>query len=139
MRGLEEYLIGIVLAHFAAVLVHAAVHLALGIVPAPLDAVFIVGVITVGPVAAIPVLRVRRLGGTTLLLVLLAASFVYGFASHFVSAGPDNVAPAPSEPWTIVFVATGIVLGVLELAGAAIALLAFRAARTPSGLAAPRV
>jgi hypothetical protein len=138
LRRLSRYLIAIVLLHFAVLLAHAAAHVALGVVPAPLDAAFIVVVIWVGPLAALPLLRHRPYRGTILLLPLMASSFAYGFASHFVVAGPDNVAPVLPEPWTVAFVATGAILGVLELAGGAVAFVSLRAARSPLALAAPR-
>lgn len=138
MERLDLYLMGIVLAHFAVVLVHSAAHVALGILPLPLDAAFILAVITVGPVAAILLFRIRRIAGAMALFLLMAASFAYGFVSHFLIPGSDNVGIVSSEAWTIRFVLTAALLGVLEIGAAVVALVTFRAARIPSAPAGPR-
>ena len=130
-------------AHFAITLVHAGSHFALHILPTGLDLVFILSVITIGPIVGLLVLRFNRilaaaLLAAALLAVLLAASFVYGFYSHFLSPGPDKVTLVISESWTIVFVVTAAMIGALEIAGVVVAAAVFWAdARTPSEPAGP--
>ncbi len=133
MERFDRYLIGLVLAHFIATLVHATAHFALQIVPAGIDLLFIVGVIWIGPLVALVILRFNPPLAAGLLAVLMGAAFVYGLVSHFLVAGPDNVAFVGAQTWTVLFVGTAFLLGVLEVGCLLVAVIAFWAvARTPS-------
>jgi hypothetical protein len=128
----------LVVAHFAATLVHSASHFALQILPTGLDLAFIFAVITIGPIVGLLVLRFNRILAGGLVAVLLAASFVYGFYSHFLAPGPDNVTLVISQSWTVVFLVTAALIGALEIAGGVVAAAVFwTAARTPSEPAGP--
>src|SRR5256712_4633583 len=59
----------------------------------------------------------------------MVASFVYGIVSHFLVPGPDNVTFLGSQTWTVLFVATAFLLGVLELGVLLVAVIAFWATR----------
>src|SRR5256712_9917766 len=138
LQRLDRYLVALVVTHFAVTLVHAGSHFALQILPTGLDLVFILSVITIGPIVGLLVLRFNRILAAALLAVLLAASFVYGFHSHFLSPGPDKVTLVISESWTIVFVVTAPMIGALEIAGVVVAAAVFwAAARIPSEPAGP--
>jgi hypothetical protein len=138
MNRLERMFVGVVFAHLAVVLVHSVTHAALQIVPDLPDAVFIVFVIMVAPVAAFAILRFHRLAASGLLAVAMVASFAYGLQGHFIASGPDHVAIVASNPWTLLFVATAALLGVLELVGVLVAAFLFREAlRTLSGPGGP--
>ena len=139
MQRLDRYLVGLVVAHFALTLVHASSHFALQLLPTGwLDLVFILSVIMIGPIVGLLVLRFSRILAAGLLAVLLAASFVYGFYSHFLAPGPDNVTLVLSQTWTVVFVITAALIGALEIAGGVVAAAVFwAAARTPSEPAGP--
>ena len=138
MQRLDRYLVGLVVAHFALTLVHASSHSALQLLPTGLDLVFILSVIMIGPIVGLLVLRFSRILAAGLLAVLLAASFVYGFYSHFLAPGPDNVTLVLSQTWTVVFVITAALIGALEIAGVVVAAAVFwAAARTPSEPAGP--
>jgi hypothetical protein len=129
----DRYLIGLVLAHFIVTVVHATAHFALEILPAGIDLLFIVGVIFIGPLVALVILRFNPPLAAALLAVLMGASLVYGMVSHFLVAGPDNVEFLGSQTWTVLFVGTAILLGVLEVGCLLVAVIAFwAAARTPS-------
>jgi len=133
MERLDRYLIGLVLANLVVNLVHATAHFGLQILPTGLDLVFIVGVILVGPIVALVILRFNPPLAAGLLAVFMGASFVYGIVSHFLVPGPDNVTLIGSQTWTVLFVATAFLLGVLELGVLLVAVIAFwAAARTPS-------
>ena len=133
MERFDRYLIGLVLAHFIATLVHATAHFALQIVPAGIDLLFIVGVIWIGPLVALVILRFNPPLAAGLLAVLMGAAFVYGLVSHFLVAGPDNVAFVGAQTWTVLFVGTAFLFGVLEVGCLLVAVIAFWAvARTPS-------
>lgn len=134
VNRLEWVFVGLVFAHLAAVLVHTVAHLALQILPGPADTVFIVVVIMVAPVASLPILRFNRPLASGLLAVVMAAAFAYGVQGHYLVSGPDNVTIIASDPWTLVFVVTGAVLGVLQVASVIVAAIVFsRSVRTPSG------
>jgi general stress protein CsbA len=133
MPRLDRYLIGLVLGHFVVNLVHASAHVALQILPAGLDLAFIVGVILIGPLVALVIMRFNRPLATGLIAVLMGAAFVYGLTSHFLVSGPDNVSLVGSQSWTVLFVGTAVTLGVLELGSLLVAVIVFWAAtRTPS-------
>lgn len=133
MNRLEGLFIGLVFAHLGVVLVHTVAHLGLQILSGPADTAFILAVILIAPVTTLPILRFNRPLASGLLAVAMAAAFVYGVQGHFLAPGPDNVSIG-SDPWTLAFVATGAILGGLELAGVIIAAAVFRrAVRTPSG------
>ena len=137
MERFDRYLIALVLAHFIATLVHATAHFALQIVPAGIDLLFIVGVIWIGPLVALVILRFNPPLAAGLLAVLMGAAFVYGLVSHFLVAGPDNVAFVGAQTWTVLFVGTAFLFGVLEVGVLLVAVIAFwAAARTPSGFVA---
>ena len=137
MERFDRYLIALVLAHFIATLVHATAHFALQIVPAGIDLLFIVGVIWIGPLVALVILRFNPPLAAGLLAVLMGAAFVYGLVSHFLVAGPDNVAFVGAQTWTVLFVGTAFLFGVLEVGCLLVAVIAFWAvARTPSEPAA---
>ncbi len=138
MQRLDRYLVALVVVHFAVTLVHASSHFALQVLPTGLDLVFILSVITIGPIVGLLVLRFNRILAGALLAVLLAASFVYGFYSHFLAPGPDNVTLVISQSWTVVFVVTAALIGALEIAGVVVAGAVFSgAAKTPSEPAGP--
>ncbi len=133
MERFDRYLIGLVLVHFIVTLVHATAHFALQIVPMGLDLTFILGVILVGPLVALIILRFNPPLAAGLLAVVMGASFVYGIVSHFLVPGPDNVSFVGSQGWTVLFVGTALLLGVLEVGCLLVAVIAFwAAARTPS-------
>jgi len=137
MERFDRYLIALVLAHFIATLVHATAHFALQIVPDGIDLLFIVGVIWIGPLVALVILRFNPPLAAGLLAVLMGAAFVYGLVSHFLVAGPDNVAFVGAQTWTVLFVGTAFLIGVLEVGCLLVAVIAFWAvARTPSEPAA---
>ncbi len=138
MERFDRYLISLVLAHFIVTLVHATAHFALQILPVGLDLAFILGVIVIGPIVGLVILRFNSPLAAGLLAVLMGASFIYGVVSHFLLSGPDNVSFIGSQTWTVLFVGTAFVLGVLEVGCLLVAIIAFWAAtRTPSGPVAP--
>src|SRR5690349_14056793 len=106
MERFDRYLIGLVLVHFIVTLVHATSHFALQIIPAGIDLIFIVGVILIGPLVALAILRFNPPLAAGLLAIMMGASFVYGLVSHFLVAGPDDVVFVGSQTWNVLFVGT---------------------------------
>lgn len=123
--------IWLVVTHFAVTALHAAAHFALGVVPPVVDDIFIVVVIWVTPVVALPfVLRGSRAGAAVLALAL-AASMVYGIANHFVIEGADHATGLDQGAWPATFTLTGLLLLGIEAAGAVLAAWLFwRASKT---------
>src|SRR2546425_5020487 len=133
MERLDGSFVGLVVPHFGVTLVRAPALFGLQFLPAGLDLVFILGVILIGPIVALVILRFNPPLAAALLAVLMGASFVYGIVSHFLVPGPDNVTLIGSQTWTVLFVATVFLLGVLEIGVLLVAVIAFwAAARTPS-------
>lgn len=124
----------IALAHTAVTLVHAAVHALLDVIPGLVDGAFIVAVIILGPPVGAVLTWRSHPAGPWWFVGACGAAFGYGFASHFVLPGPDNVASAGLGGWGGLFFGTSAVLGILEVAGLLVGfrLLAPRP-RTPSG------
>lgn len=113
--------IWLVAIHFAVVALHAAAHFALGVVPPVVDDIFVVVVIWLAPVVALPfVLRGSR-AGAGILTLALAMSVFYGLANHFVIEGADHVMGLDQGAWPAIFTLTGILLLVLEAVGTLLA------------------
>lgn len=139
MNRLDGAFVAVIFVHLAVVLVHTVGHLELQIVPGPGDLAFVLGVILIGPLASLPILRFNRVLASGLLAVLMAAAFAYGFQSHFLIGGPDNVSVVATNAWTIVFVVTAVGIGFLELVAVAVAAIVFvGAVRSPSEHLGPR-
>ena len=110
----------IVLAHLAVLLAHSAAHVELDINPSPWQTYFIVIVIYLAPLAALLMLWTRpRAGGLILLALSMAGSLVFGVAYHFLIASGDNVFSLGHDHGTALFVATSVLLAVVEAAGCA--------------------
>ena len=138
MERLARYLVGLVGLHVAVTVVHAAAHVALQILPAGIDLAFIVAVILIGPVAAVGLLRFYRAPAAAIVAAFLGASFAYGFYNHFLVSGPDHVSIVSSQPWTPVFVISGVALAILEFVAVVVAVFVLLSpARTPSAPAEP--
>src|SRR5438094_8459745 len=101
MERLDRYLIGLVLANFVVNLVHATAHFGLQILPAGLDLVFIVGVILVGPIVALVILRFNPPLAAGLLAVFMGASFVSAIVRQLLVPGPANGTFVPSLTSTV--------------------------------------
>jgi hypothetical protein len=138
MSRLEPMFVGIVFSHLAVVLAHSMAHAGLQVVPDTANAVFIVSVIMVAPVATLPILWFHRLAAAVLLAVTMVASLAYGLEGHFLAPGPDRVALVESNPWAFLFVATAALLGTLELVAVFVAAFLFQEeVRIPSGPSEP--
>ena len=105
--------------HTAIAIVHGAAHAALGILPPPLDAVFILAAVYVLPVASV-LLIPRDPRAWWVLAIALGAAFAYGAASHFVLSGVDNAVRLPAGGWSAVFLATTVGLAIFEALGVAL-------------------
>ncbi len=132
-----RYALIVVVLHLAFLVIHAAAHVALAILPQVLDSIFIVAVMFVSPVLALALLR-RRPGVAWTLPMGFAASFAYGAMSHYVLPGPDNAFALPAGAWAAMFQATTAGLAVLEALGILAGFALVLPLRTLSGPAGPR-
>lgn len=109
--------IWLVALHVAVVIPHSAAHFALGIVPSAIDTAFIVLVIVIAPIVALPfVLRGSR-AGIGLLTLAMAASWLYGMVNHFIIEGADHVTGLDQGAWQATFTVTGLLLLIVEAVG----------------------
>jgi nucleoside-diphosphate-sugar epimerase len=117
--------------HLAVLLLHTGAHVALEILPALPDSLFILIAMYALPIASVAYLR-RAPRAAWGLLLAFAASFVYGAISHFVIAGPDNAFRLPAGEWATTFQATTAGLAVLEGLGILAGAVLVARLRTPS-------
>ena len=123
--GMAWAVIWLVAVHVAVVIPHSAAHLALGVVPSAIDIAFIVVVIVIAPIVALPfVLRGSRVGAG-LLTGTLAASWLYGMVNHFIIEGADHVIGLDQGAWQATFTISGVLLLVLEALGTLLAAWVF--------------
>lgn len=118
----------VVLLHLAVNLVHGAAHAGAEVPVTPLQNAFIWTVILIGPLVALWMIRSGRRGGAGLLALTMAGSLLFGVANHFVIESADHVAHISSDSWRLPFQATAVLLVLLEAAGVAVAVKAWRTA-----------
>ena len=111
--------LAVVLAHAAVSLPHSAAHIAENIWLPPAANAFVVLVILLAPFVAVGLLYTRRQrAGALLLLGSMLGALLFGIAYHFVLPGADNIAQVPFGAWRTPFIATSVLLALLEAAGA---------------------
>ena len=106
--------IGLVGTHLLVTLLHGAIHSVLAIPATAGDTLFRVVVITLLPVASVPLLRRRAKVGAVLLALAMGASLVYGAVNHFLIAGPDHIMAITALDGQMAFTITAILLFMLE-------------------------
>jgi hypothetical protein len=129
--GLSKYATAVVAAHALFTGLHGAAHAGANVPMSPLANVFIGVVIVAAPLVAAALLRTRaRRAGAWLLLLSMAGSLVFGVVNHFVVAGPDHVSHVGGAGvWRPAFVATAVLIALVEFAGSALGLWAVAATR----------
>jgi hypothetical protein len=118
-RGLSVRRISavIVVLHLLISIPHGSAHSELHIRLAQWQSAYILLVITVLPFVALMVMWKARRVGFLLLLVSMAASFIFGVFYHFIAVGPDNINSLPAQPSAHTFQWTAIALALIEAAG----------------------
>jgi len=113
----------VVLAHLVVNLVHGSAHQQLHIDLSSTQMLFVVAVILIGPLVALPLLwsRAQRLG-FGLLALTMGGALIFGLYNHFVAAGPDHVSAQGTGQWGTTFVITAWLLLMAEAAGTYIGL-----------------
>lgn len=120
---------GLILAHFAIVVLHGVGHSRLRIDLSTVQMLYSVAVIVVAPLLAGGLLWARFWrSGAYLLSFSMLGALIFGGYNHFLSAANDNVAHMRHTGWGGIFLATSILFIVTESAGV---LMGIRAAATP--------
>ncbi len=126
--------LGVIVFHFAVVLLHAAAHFHYEI-PLPMwQSVYVATVIYAAPLAAGGLLVARRLcAGGWVLLVSMGCAALFNIYVHFLLVGPDSVSSINIDGWGLVFLGTAIFLAATEIWGASVATRLLRVAHRAQG------
>src|SRR5712692_1237973 len=117
-----SYLTIIVLLNAGVNLLHGLAHAELQVIPGLLDSLFIALIVGVAPlVSLLVVLKGSQRVGSSLLLVSLLASLIYGFYHHFLVVDTDSALSVPSGVSGALFLVTALLLLVTEIVGSWVA------------------
>jgi hypothetical protein len=109
----------LVFGHAIVAYFHGQAHERLGVGLAPWQWAYVYGVITIAPVVAMVLYWTRWQRPAALLLgVSMVGSFAFGVYFHFIAVSPDHVSHLPEGDAQAMFIATAILLAVVEAAAA---------------------
>jgi hypothetical protein len=118
-------LAAIVLIHLFVLLWHGTAHVE---IPVPLtasEAVFVVLIIFLTPLAGAGLLWTSyRTTGIWLIILSMMGSLLFGFINHFIRATPDYVLAVPPNVWRHSFVVSAALLAVVETVGSMMGVVA---------------
>jgi len=126
MRNARFWGILLVILHIVIQVPHGIAHNMLHIEMSRWQSLYILIVINLLPIVAAIMVWCRKRSGFLLLLLSMAASFVFGVFYHFIASGPDNVNSLGIHPWSNTFLWSAILLALVEAAGAFIGLTGAR-------------
>ena len=119
--------VALILIHLVVSILHGWAHQGAMVTLTTFGNVYVAVVITLMPVVAAAFLFTRKKKiGALLLGISMLGSFIFGFWYHFLSQTNDNVTQLHG-PWHSTFLWTAIGLAVIELAGAIVGFLLYRA------------
>lgn len=120
----------IVLAHLAVLLAHGSGHAHLGIGTNAWQSAFIAIVIFALPLIAMVLLWTRvQMAGVLLLGSAMAGALAFGLYYHFVATGADNALGLRQSDWSTAFLATAVLLAVVEAVACGWCFLVLRSRR----------
>lgn len=123
MNTTTRYAIWILVIHAVVGLIHKVAHLNLAIHLSTRQELGVLLIFVIAPIVTLFFLWTNRLRwGLVLLLLTMAASFVFGSVNHFVWITEDHVFHAPQGELRWLFQATAYLMAVLEVVGMAIGL-----------------
>lgn len=123
MNTTTRYGIAILVIHAVVGLIHEIAHWSLAIELSTRQELGVWIIFVVAPIVTLYFLWTNRLRwGFLLLLLTMAASFVFASVNHFVLITEDHVFHAPQGQLRWLFQATAYVMAVLEVVGMAIGL-----------------
>lgn len=117
----RRWLTAIVLAHFAISIVHGSAHVEAHVPLSVAANVFVFTVILAGPLVGLTWAWVNPRGGSRVVAVSMAGSFVFGVVNHFLLAGPDHVAHG-AAPSRVLFATSAVLVAISEAMGCMLAL-----------------
>lgn len=126
---MKRIAVAIVVLHLLISIPHGGAHSDLHIQLSRWQNAYVLLVITILPFVALLVMWKRRRLGFLLLLLSMAASFIFGVFYHFIAAGPDNVASVPALPAAHTFQWTAIALALMEAAGFVVGVIGWSRSR----------
>jgi len=126
MRNARFWGILLVILHIVIQVPHGIAHNMLHIEMSRWQSLYILIVINLLPIVAAIMVWRRKRSGFLLLLLSMAASFVFGVFYHVIASGPDNVNSLGIHPWSNTFLWSAIFLALVEAAGAFIGLTGAR-------------
>jgi hypothetical protein len=119
-----------VLAHFVVNVVHGRAHGELGVGLSEWQTIYVITVILMAPLIAIPWLWTRYARvGLLMLVISMAGSLIFGVIYHYVIVSPDHVSHLPPGAAQGVFRLTALLLVLTELFGLVVGLLGLRSNR----------
>jgi hypothetical protein len=119
-----------VLAHFVVNVVHGRAHGELGVGLSEWQTIYVITVILMAPLIAIPWLWTRYARvGLLMLVISMAGSLIFGVIYHYVIVSPDHVSHLPPGAAQGVFRQTALLLVLTELFGLVVGLLGLRSNR----------
>jgi hypothetical protein len=120
MNTATRYGIAILVIHAVVGIIHKVAHLNLAINLSSRQEIGVLIIFVIAPILTLAFLWTNRLRtGFLLLLLTMAASFVFGGVNHFVWISEDHVFHAPPGELRWLFQTTAYLLAVLEIIGMA--------------------
>jgi len=124
--------VAIIVLHAAILAGHDSAHRSLGVDLAPWQIVFAYSVIVAGPLVSAALLFTRRARvGFALLAISMVGALVFGAYHHYILVSPDHVHHLPAGDAQPLFRATAAAMAVVELVGAAVAVVGLRVTAGP--------
>ena len=111
------WLLVTVTAHLVTTVVHGASHAAAHVSTTPLQNVYILAIIVIGPLAGLWLAGRHDAIGGWLVAATMAGALAFGVINHFMLPGGDRIDHV-AGPWSVTFGASAIVLAIIEMAGA---------------------
>jgi hypothetical protein len=119
-----------VLAHFVVNVVHGRAHGELGVGLSEWQTIYVITVILMAPLIAIPWLWTRYARvGLIMLVISMAGSLIFGVIYHYVIVSPDHVSHLPPGAAQSIFRLTALLLVLTELFGLVAGLFGLRSNR----------
>jgi hypothetical protein len=113
-----QYATAIVVAHLLVSIVHGLAHNELRVGLAPVNELFVIVVVFVGPLIATMLLwTAKQRLGLILLSLSMFGSSLFGLYHHFLAVSPDHIHSQPSGGWGTTFVLTSYLLLITEIIG----------------------
>ena len=123
MNTATRYGIGILVIHALVGIIHKVAHMNLAIELSTRQELGVLLIFVIAPIVTLFFLWTNRLrSGFLLLLLTMAASFVFGSVNHFVFITEDHVFHAPQGELRWLFQATAYLMAVLQVIGMAVGL-----------------